>query len=565
MAGPLPWLAVVVLGAGLVSAGFIRYLWPYRDRPGGWFFIATIASETLWTVAYGLALFVFDPALRPWFEVPIWIGVNFIGVSFLAFALEYTGRSRLVRSPWMAALVGLQVVHTLLVATNPLHGIAWTGYEVTPFLGAATVTYTHTLWLSVNFAGIFLTVAAGAFLLFDAFFSYGRLYRLQAAAIALSPVLPGLSFFLWLVEVGVSPPLNLTPLTFPLHLGFVFFAFFRRNMFELAPAARRAADRAAVEDLPSAVIVVDDGDRVIDLNAEARRALGVAAGAALGEPLEEVLPDVDPRGEDGSIALSTADGRRDYAVTTGALRDAADRTVGHTIVLQDITAERAREQRLGVLNRVLRHNLRNDLNVVQGYVELARDEVGDDDLRGMLATAGRKTGDVIELGEKARRIEETVSAEAADGAVELAPLVAELAADLEAQFPAGTVAVDVPEGLELAGTRPLLEAVFRNLLENGLEHDPGDAPRAAVTLVGLDEAAGTATVAVSDEGPGVPAHELAVLDADEETPLEHGSGLGLWLVTWGVRALGGTIEFEADADGTTATVTLPLADGATSS
>ncbi len=194
-----------------------------------------------------MALFVFDPSIRPWFEIPIWIGINFIGVFFLAFALEYTGRGGLVRSQWMAAIVLLQVVHTFIVITNPLHGIAWTGYEITPMLGAATVTYSHSLWLSVNFTGIYLMVAGGAFLLFDAFFSYGQLYRIQAAAIALSPVLPGLAFLVWLLGIGITPPLNLTPLTFPIHLGFIFFAFFRRNMFEVTPAARRVSERTAID------------------------------------------------------------------------------------------------------------------------------------------------------------------------------------------------------------------------------------------------------------------------------------------------------------------------------
>jgi len=64
---------------------------------------------------------------------------------------------------------------------------------------------------------------------------------------------------------------------------------------------------------------------------------------------------------------------------------------------------------------------------------------------------------------------------------------------------------------------------------------------------------------VSDDGPGVPDHELAVIDEGAESALEHGSGLGLWLVDWGANTLGGDVTFDVDESGTTVTVTLPAA------
>ena len=68
-----------------------------------------------------------------------------------------------------------------------------------------------------------------------------------------------------------------------------------------APAARRAAERSAVEDLGSAVIAVDDGGRVIDCNPAASAVLGVEPGAALGRPVADLLPALELSGDDGTV------------------------------------------------------------------------------------------------------------------------------------------------------------------------------------------------------------------------------------------------------------------------
>ena len=553
----IPWLALASIASGVVSLGFITYLWAYRNRLGGRFFIATIGCEALWALSYGAALFVFDPALRYAFEVPIWVAINFIGVFFLAFALEYTGRSELLRSKAMGAVVGLQIVHTLVVVTNPIHGIAWTGYRIDPVFGLATVSYAHQPWLFVNAGGFILLIGVASFLLADTVFSYGPLYRTQAAAIAVSPIFPGLPFLLWLAEVGGTPPLNLTPLVFPIHLAFDMYAFFSRDMFEMVPAARRIADRAAIDNLGTAVVIVDTGERIIERNDEAARVLGLPAGTALGGQLSEYAPDVNPT-ESGGTVTRTVDGQeRTYAVTTAPLEAAGGTSVGNSIVLQDITAERRREQRLAVLNRVLRHNLRNDLNVVQGYLDIATDRVDDADLRGMLETATRKTAGVIELGEKARSIENAMG----DGAggttpVAVRPFLDDICEDLTAGADA-EIRIEVPTERSVHTDPSILAVVLENLIENAVEHADTDAP---VVAVRVGTAGSDVAIEVEDNGPGVPDHELDVLDATEETALEHGSGLGLWIVKWGVASLGGTVEFDVSDAGTVARVTLPATD-----
>jgi sensor histidine kinase regulating citrate/malate metabolism len=56
----------------------------------------------------------------------------------------------------------------------------------------------------------------------------------------------------------------------------------------------------------------------------------------------------------------------------------------------------------------------------------------------------------------------------------------------------------------------------------------------------------------------IPEQERAVLQSGTETPLDHTSGLGLWLAVWGVRSLGGTIDFQAyEETGNAVTVHVP--------
>lgn len=239
------WLALGPFAAFAMSLYFLWHLWPYRDEPGGWLFIATIVCEAVWTGTYGLALMVFDPTLRWLLEIPMWFAKSFILVFFLGFVLEYTGRGELVRSKWMGLVAAIQAGSVLLVATNPLHHLAWSNYHIDPVFGAATVSYTHQPWLFVTMLVFYFLGGGAMVLLVEAFVSYGELYRGQTLAVALSLVAPFVANLAWLFELGPARGLNLTTTALAIHLAFDFYAFFRRNMFEQTPAARRSSSWTA--------------------------------------------------------------------------------------------------------------------------------------------------------------------------------------------------------------------------------------------------------------------------------------------------------------------------------
>ena len=97
-----------------------------------------------------------------------------------------------------------------------------------------------------------------------------------------------------------------------------------------------------------------------------------------------------------------------------------------------------------------------------------------------------------------------------------------------------------------------------NLIENAVTHcDDGASVTVAATAQG-----DTVTLWITDDGPGIPEAELEVFENREETPLEHGTGVGLWLVNWVVDRSSGDLEFDTGPDGTTVTVRLDAGDAA---
>jgi len=492
-------------------------------------------------------------------ETLAWLPITWIGVFFLAFALEYTGRADLLRSPAFLVAVAFGVVGTALVVTNPLHNLVWSGFEIAPAFGAATVTYTHHPWVFVQYVVLFAFSTLGIFLLLDTVVSYGSLFRRQALAIALTPIPPAAAFSLWVFKLGPVPQFNLTPLMFLPHMLLDMYALFRKDMFEFKPATRRTAERAVTDDIATAVVITDRQGRIIDLNSAARETFGVDRAEVLAEPIGTLYEgDVEIHAGERAASLQVAGRRREFNVAVTPLQDAAGTGVGYTVAFVDVTAERQRKQRLGVLNRVLRHNLRNDLGVVMNYADVI-EASGDTDVADYAQTIERKSRDLVELGEKARRATAALKGDRDRGEYDLATVLCRVAADVGAEYPSGTVTCGVPDRIRVETDRELLDLVVRSLVENGLEHG---GETVTVVYAGADRNA--ARMTVSDDGPGIPDHELSVLNAGEESALEHRSGLGLWLVNWGTTALGGEVTFETPEGGdTTVTVRVPrlLAEG----
>ncbi|MDS0282828.1 histidine kinase N-terminal 7TM domain-containing protein [Haloarcula onubensis] len=548
----VPWVALGSFASALGSLYVLAQLRTHWEKPGAKWFVATIGTITVWSTGYGAALLVSEPSVRLALEALTWACLLWLGYVFVGFALGYTGRRGTLESPLFRGLAVVPGVLSVLALSNGRAGLLWTDTAVRTTWAGTVVGYTiQPLGYLAIFAAM-LFVSFGTMLVFDTVLSYGPLYRREAIAVGLSPVPPGLAVLAW--ALGIGPAVNLTTLAFLPHLALDTYAFVRSDMFEFHPATRRAGERAAIDDIATPVAIVDVAGRIVNCNPAAEAMLGVEKRAVLTESLDDRIQGdrFRPGEDDDRFGVANGGRRREYKLGQTELTDGGGTRLGYTAVFQDITDEIRRERRLEVLNRFLRHNVRNESVVIQARAELLAETL-DGETADHAETIERAVGRLVASGEKARTLSEAGTDEGGLEPVALRALVTDTVDSLSAAYD-GTVTVEVPADLTVESQPALLGVVVENLVENALEH-VSDARVTVRAAADGDDVA----LSVSDDGPGVPDHELDVLERGEETALSHGSGMGLWLVDWATTTLGTDLAFDT-SDGTTVTVWLPVPD-----
>jgi nitrogen-specific signal transduction histidine kinase len=549
------WLAVGSAAAGVGTLALVAYLWRHRGKPGANWFMAGLTAQAVFCLAAATDPFV-GGVVGTALSTLTWTGFVATGPLFFAFTMDYTGRPLAFDNRATTAVLTLAAANTLAVATSPLHGRVWRpGPD-----GALAATAVVDPWGYVTVAFGTVLAGVGVLLLVETVIDYGPLYRREAAAVSLSSVVPTVVVVAWLLGLDAVPGLVAVGASFVPHVCLDAYAFVESDMFETNPATRRAAEQNAVDDIATPVFVLDEDDRVVEYNSAAGALVESSSTVSdpLGTPVSSVLDAWDEPATDGGrpateervVTSSVGGDHRQFRVSRSALTDPGDDRVGSTLVFEDVTRERRREQRLDVLNRVLRHNLRNRMTTVAGHAEVLGREADDERTERLAEMIDAAATDMLDAGEKAREFERLRESGPRYREVDVSACLADAVDDYRDHE--GRIEVSADDATVRTDPR-WVRLVVGNLVENALEHV--EDPVLSVTAT-VGERDGELLITVCDDGDGIPASELEPMQSGTETALAHGTGIGLWVVEWSVTALGGSWAVDTD-DGTTVTVRLP--------
>ncbi|MFA9516614.1 ATP-binding protein [Halopenitus sp. H-Gu1] len=520
-----------------------------RERPSAEPFISLLAVLTLWAVfAFGSELPGVSSIglLSASFSLGQFGAALIIPGIWIVYALSYTGRGTGLTWKRIILFAGIVIpvlLSGLVIAVGPSESAV--ERMLAPLIG----------WEVMY---VFILFIYATYLLVDFGSSHPRISNTHIAV-----VVGGVSAPYLISLIGNNTSLTSSS-TIGLLLSGVLLAVAVRRYPVMTgfPKADYVARTRVVETLQEPIFVLDWDDHILDVNKTAAEVFDSPAATMVGEPIRSVVDGLEqthfPVGATGTVALQTSRGRRQFQFSVSAVTespaDDEDNPVARTVLFRDVTDQQTREQRLTVLNRILRHNVRNDLDVVLAYA----DHIDDEEIQSGIQDS---TADLLDLSKKARKAEEVMTASTdPPETVDLIPIAETVVDQFRTGDNPGNISLTGPDELLITSHQTVIQQTLTELVDNAFSHTDRDSPQVEISI--REDRNGAAEIAVKDNGPGLPEREQEILATGTETQLKHGQGIGLWFVNWAVSQLGGDLQFEQN-DPKGSIVTIRLYDTAT--
>jgi signal transduction histidine kinase len=535
-----PDVAAVLMVIGVLpSVLTITLLYEERKMPGVIWFLVSMGTGAAWALVFTLITIIPSPSITLALGNIFWTLIPIASVSLFLLAYEFVFKTTISRKG-AALLFSPIAVFFLLTWVNPSNLIYTSEYTVTAsgFLSFPQFGGVVRMMITQVYGYLLVIFAAGMFI--------GEAMRTDGIQRRQTVYL--LIIFSTLIVSTIIKVAGVVPIYYDLTstvYGFsgIFFAYSinRHGFLRTIPTARSQT----FSEISDAILVVNENNRVIDVNRAAKLLFGTHI---IGSELETFLPDLpSENGTPAQFETEINGEQQHFSVQTSPI-DYGRNLTGTAITLRDITRLKVQERELGllkeILSRMFRHNIRNDLTVINGYTQQIIG-MGDDDVVALAEDINEISGHIEGQTKKAGKIEGIIT----DNTLVDKPLQEFLKdADLSSIPDFGTADIHMDVGTDCVRAHPKFHIAIEELVENAIRHNTtGEVITVEVYTEPTDS--GIALI-IKDNGPGIPQHEIDVLENQEETSLSHSSGTGLWLVHWIVNYSDGELITETTDSGT---------------
>jgi PAS domain S-box-containing protein len=406
-------------------------------------------------------------------------GIVTVPVAWLLFSFEYSGREHWITPNNLVLLFIVPAISVIMVATNNIHHLFYTSVTEHVVGGAvyADISYGPFFWFNTIYS--FLLTYIAIMIILQRFVFTQGLYRGQIIAILIAvftPFFVNLAYAIRQINFTVIDP---TPFAFVISGFAILIGIARYQLLDITPMAQDQV----IANMSDGMIVLDVQDRIISLNGPAERFIGMKLVAAVGTPIETLLPctiqkNTEPSGLDDVRAEQVYEIERVvlgtphyFELRCSPILSRIDEVKGRIIMIRDITNQKMGElalalarKKINLLASITRHDILNQVTVLLLNIDTLKDEVKEPQLRELIRVQEAAVENIRHQIEFARDYE-TIGGKAPQW-MNIHDIYRNIFPVMETY---GITFFPLEKDIDVYADQ-LLERVFYNLVDNSIRH-----------------------------------------------------------------------------------------------
>ncbi len=337
----LPPIFFALLVAATISAFLAIAAWRRRPTSGAVAIAVLMIGSSLWSGFLAVQELLVDFYPKQLIDMFSYAGILLIPPAWFIFSLNYTGRTNRLASKFHLWFLIEPAFVVLSLTTGPLSRLYYPAKFMVSQGGFVFLALDHGPLFWVHTIYSYSLVMAGSVILLYHLTRTSNIFKTQTILLILAMLPPWLANFTYVFGRMPLPGLDLTPFSFIISGALIVLGVYRYHLLDLTPRGRDVL----IEIMDDAVILLDEMNRVIDINSSACRLLQSSRDQVVGHALMEyprpwnllMARLADHTGVHEQVTYETGAFPRQFDLRIRPLYNQDGSVAGRLIVFRDIS------------------------------------------------------------------------------------------------------------------------------------------------------------------------------------------------------------------------------------